>query len=208
MAELEIKCITVSECYTNCYICCNKETKEGFVVDPGDDSLKIRNYINSMDIKLTAILLTHGHFDHVGAVKELKEKYNVKVYASEMEKETLEDSRRNLTSFFGAPFTLEADIYVKDEELLEIAGIKMKFILTPGHTPGSGCYYVEDNGILFSGDTLFQASRGRTDFPGGSEKQIIYSIIDKLLVLPGDTMVLPGHMDSTTIDEEKAYYRL
>ena len=102
MAELEIKCLTVSSCYTNCYVCCNKDTKEGFIVDPGDDFVKITNYINSMDMKVVAIILTHGHFDHIGAVDEIRNRYGIKVYAAAAEKETLENPDINLSSQFGS----------------------------------------------------------------------------------------------------------
>ena len=102
MAELEIKCLTVSSCYTNCYVCCNKDTKEGFIVDPGDDFVKITNYINSMDMKVVAIILTHGHFDHIGAVDKLKERYDLTVYASEAEKDTITDTTKNLTSYLSS----------------------------------------------------------------------------------------------------------
>ena len=207
MAELEIKCLTVSSCYTNCYVCCNKDTKEGFIVDPGDDFVKITNYINSMDMKVVAIILTHGHFDHIGAVDKLKERYDLTVYASEAEKDTITDTTKNLTSYFGEPFTVTPDVYLKDGQEIEIAGILMKMILTPGHTEGSCCYYLPNHGLLFSGDTLFQASRGRTDFPGGSDSQIINSNKTKLLVLPDETVVLPGHMDSTKIEFEKGFNR-
>ena len=143
MAELEIKCLTVSSCYTNCYVCCNKDTKEGFIVDPGDDFVKITNYINSMDMKVVAIILTHGHFDHIGAVDKLKERYDLTVYASEAEKDTITDTTKNLTSYFGEPFTVTPDVYLKDGQKIEIAGILMNMILTPGHTEGSCCYYCQ-----------------------------------------------------------------
>ena len=132
----------------------------------------------------------HGHFDHIGAVDKLKERYDLTVYASEAEKDTITDTTKNLTSYFGEPFTVTPDVYLKDGQKIEIAGILMNMILTPGHTEG-----------------LFQASRGRTDFPGGSDSQIINSIKTKLLVLPDETVVLPGHMDSTKIEFEKGFYR-
>lgn len=206
MANIEIRNVLVSECYTNCYLCKNKETGEGFIVDPGGNELKISTNISKMEMEPKAILLTHGHFDHIEAVLPLREKYGVKVYVAAEEERLLLDSRMNLSSYFGGPLTVAADEFVTDGQKLNIAGIDMKFILTPGHTPGSGCYYLEDEGILFSGDTLFYASRGRTDFPGGSEAQIMKSIREKLLVLPGETEVFPGHNNSTTIDSEKVYY--
>lgn len=206
MTEIEIRNILVSECYTNCYLCKNKETGEGFIVDPGGNELKISTNIGQMEMKPVAILLTHGHFDHIAAVEALKKRYGIKVYVAEEEAKLMLDTRKNLSSFFGEPLAVRADEVVKDGQQLNIAGIDMKFILTPGHTPGSGCYYLEENEILFSGDTLFYASRGRTDFPGGSEADIMKSIREKLLVLPEETSVFPGHNESTTIGREKRYY--
>lgn len=206
MAEIEIRNILVSECYTNCYLCKNKETGEGFIVDPGGNELKISTNISKMEMKPVAIILTHGHFDHIEAVNALRERYGIKVYASKEEEKLLSDNRMNLSSYFGEALSVKADEYIEDGEELTIAGINMKFILTPGHTPGSGCYYLEDKDILFSGDTLFEASRGRTDFPGGSEAAILKSIRERLLVLPADVTVFPGHNDSTTIGSEKVYY--
>lgn len=206
MAEIEIRNVVVSECYTNCYLCMNRDTKEGFIVDPGADALKISTHISKMEMEPKAILLTHGHFDHIGAVEDLKGRYNVPIYASREEDRLLLDRRANLSTMFGEPLAVCADVFLTDGEKFQIAGMKIKFILTPGHTPGSGCFYLADNEVLFSGDTLFQASRGRTDFPGGSEAAIIRSIREKLLTLPGLTKVYPGHMESTTIESEKIYY--
>lgn len=206
MAEIEIRNILVSECYTNCYLCKNKENGEGFIVDPGGNELKISTNISRMEMKPTAILLTHGHFDHVEAVDALRKRYGIKVYASGEEEKLLLDNRMNLSSYFGEALSVRADEYIADGQELTVAGINMKFILTPGHTPGSGCYYLEDNEILFSGDTLFEASRGRTDFPGGSEAALLKSIRERLLLLPDETEVFPGHNDSTTIGSEKVYY--
>lgn len=206
MAKIMIRSVTVSECYTNCYICMNKDTKEGFIVDPGDDELKISVNVSRLEMIPKAILLTHGHFDHIGAVNQLKERYNIPVIVGAKEEKVLTDSRMNLSSMFGEPVKVNGDKFLEAGENFQVAGFDIQYILTPGHTPGSGCFYIEEEQVLFSGDTLFQASRGRTDFPGGSESDIIKSIKNKLLVLPGETEVYPGHMNITNIDSEKVYY--
>ena len=206
MAKIMIRSVTVSECYTNCYICMNKNTKEGFIVDPGDDELKISVNVSRLEMIPKAILLTHGHFDHIGAVNKLKERYNIPVIVGAKEEKVLTDSRMNLSSMFGEPVKVNGDKFLEDGETFQVAGFDIQYVLTPGHTPGSGCFYIEEEQVLFSGDTLFQASRGRTDFPGGSESDIIKSIKNKLLVLPGETEVYPGHMNITNIDSEKVYY--
>ena len=205
MAELEIKCLTVSSCYTNCYVCCNKDTKEGFIVDPGDDFVKITNYINSMDMKVVAIILTHGHFDHILAAEEIKKKYNIPIYACAKEEKTLQDPRINLTAFHTSSYTLKADVYLTDLQVVELAGFSVQMIETPGHTLGSCCYYLKDEGVLFSGDTVFCGSVGRTDFPEGSTAAIVNSLHRLLEALPDDTEVYPGHDTSTTIGYEKRY---
>lgn len=206
MAKIAITKLRVSECITNCYICRNTETNECFIVDPGDNPYSIKNKITELSLEPKAILLTHGHFDHIGAAKELKAEYNVPILATAQEDKILSDPRANLTGYFGTPFILKADKFINDGDIIEYAGISMKVILTPGHTCGSCCFYLEENGVLFSGDTLFCASRGRTDFPTGSEAAIINSIRTKLLVLPGDTIVYSGHMEETTIENERLYY--
>lgn len=206
MAKIAITKLRVSECVTNCYICSNTDTKECFIVDPGDNAISIRNKITEMSLKPVAILLTHGHFDHIGAAKELKDNYNIPIVTSAQEEKILSDPRANLTKYFGTPYIIKADRLLNDGDMIEYAGVSMKMILTPGHTCGSCCYYLEENGVLFSGDTLFSASRGRTDFPTGSEAAIINSIRNKLLILPEDTEVYSGHMEETTIANERLYY--
>lgn len=206
MAKLKIRSVLVSECYTNCYLCKNEETGEGFIVDPGGNSLKITMNVEKMEMKPKAILLTHGHFDHIAAVDELRKHYGIKVYACKEESNLMLDSRKNLSNYFGEPLVVRTDELLVDRQHIEVAGFDIKFIHTPGHTPGGGCYYIEDEEVLFSGDTLFCASYGRTDFPGGSEAELFRSIKGKLLVLPNETEVFPGHNNSTTIQSEKVYY--
>ena len=203
MAKIMIRSVTVSECYTNCYICMNKDTKEGFIVDPGDDELKISVNVSRLEMIPKAILLTHGHFDHIGAVNQLKERYNIPVIIGAKEEKVLTDSRMNLSSMFGEPVKVNGDKFLEDGETFQVAGFDIQYVLTPGHTPGSGCFYIEEEQVLFSGDTLFQASRGRTDFPGCSFNDLAEAIRTKLYVLPDDTQVLPGHMGPTTIGYEK-----
>ena len=137
MGNIKIRSVLVSDCYTNCYLCMNTDTKEGFIVDPGDDALKISTNVSHMEMIPKAILLTHGHADHISAVTELKEKYNIPVYASEVEDRLLVDTRANLSAMFGNPVSICADKYLKDGEKFTIAGMDIEFILTPGHTPVS-----------------------------------------------------------------------
>ncbi len=206
MAELEIRSVLVSDCYTNCYLCKNTDTNEGFIVDPGGNELKISTNISKMEMTPKAILLTHGHYDHIGAVAQLKNRYNIPVYVANAEKELIGNARFNLSMAFGYPMSISADNYLEDGDKFEMAGFSIEFIATPGHTKGSGCFYLPQTNVLLSGDTLFCASRGRTDFPGGSESEILRSIREKLLTLPENTLVLPGHEESTSIDAERRYY--
>lgn len=203
--EIKIESYLVSEFGTNCYFVINNETKEMLVVDPGDNASMLIDAIEREQIKPAAILLTHGHLDHASAAEALAKEFQVKIYAHEAEKETLEDSRMNLTAAFGAAKKFRADVFVKDNEVLELIGCKIKVLFTPGHTPGGCCYYFNEQRILFSGDTLFCESVGRTDFPGGSSAALIRSIREKLLDLPDDVKVYPGHMSQTSIGTEKMY---
>ncbi len=204
MSSIKCDFRVVGPVQTNCYFAYNVDTLGCVIVDPGDESGKIIKYIENKELKPEAILLTHGHFDHIGAVEELRKKYGVKVYAADKERDTLSDINLNLSSqFIGNHMSIEADEWLQDGQEIELLGDTVRCILTPGHTVGGMCYYFVNNGFLFSGDTLFQQSVGRTDFPGGSMSQIIQSIRTKLFVLPDFVRVYPGHGMMTSIQEEK-----
>jgi hydroxyacylglutathione hydrolase len=202
---MKIEQYCVGQVATNCYFAINGETKEMLVIDPGDSAKMLADKINQEGLKPQAILLTHGHFDHVMAAEELAGIFGVKIYAHEKEQDTLENPGKNVSLMVGGRDAYHADVYVKDGEVLELAGMKVKVLHTPGHTAGGCCYYLEEEGALFSGDTLFCQSVGRTDFPGGSMSEIVRSIKEKLMALPDEVRVYPGHMDLTTIGKERAY---
>lgn len=208
LMDLEIKRLTVGPVMTNCYIVNVKGSEEAVIVDPGDNAYKIENKLNELKLKPVAILLTHGHFDHISAVSELKERFGLKVYALDKEKEIL-NSELNLSRAFGFDLiNIDADIYLTDNQIINVAGIDFKVIHTPGHTIGSCCYFEESEKVLFSGDTLFFHSHGRTDFPTGSQSAIIRSITEKLLTLDEDVKVYPGHEEETTIGSERKLYAI
>lgn len=188
---------------TNVYVCMHAETKEAFIVDPADDADEIIRLISAMGAKPCAILLTHGHFDHIGAADALRKRYEIPVYAEEHEKELLASPALNLSGGWADSLTLTADHLLKDGDMLNIAGFTIRVLHTPGHTPGGCCYELVGEDILFSGDTLFYMSVGRTDFPGSSGAAMRMSLHRLLEELSEDTQVLPGHGESTTIGYEK-----
>ena len=190
--------------YTNCYIVTNEDTKEGLIIDPSDQAADIKARIQELEITPVAILLTHGHFDHIMAAKDLKETYHIPVLAGEKERAMLEDYNLNGTLSVGRNYTLSADRLLKDGEELTLGGLKIKVIHTPGHTAGSVCYYFEKEKVLLSGDTLFLESVGRTDMPTGNTHDLLESLNRKLMLLPDDVIVYPGHGDKTAIGHEKA----
>ncbi len=201
--DVKIEGMRVGFINTNCYIIYNVLTKEGCIVDPGGSAEKILAFINSRDIKSVSIYLTHGHFDHISAAKEIKEKTKAKIYAFETEKELMANPNANCAYMFDSDITLNADELLSDGQKVSFAGIEAKVINTPGHTKGSCCYYLEKEGILFSGDTLFYRTHGRTDLPTGSGADIVRSMEEILFKLPKDTKVYPGHGEFTTIGNEK-----
>lgn len=226
MAEIKIGRMVLGVCQTNCYFVYREGGGKAIVIDPADYGDRIYEAMTQNGFQVAGILLTHGHFDHIWGCEELRRAANekiegkettetkeagaeengkVKVYACAAEKELLADSHKNVSKQAGRACTLEADVYVNDGEELTLAGITCKVIATPGHTEGGCCYYFEEAGILVCGDTLFLESVGRTDLPTGSMGTLVRSIKEKLFVLPNETVVYPGHGDSTTIGHEKKY---
>ncbi|MCI9527437.1 MAG: MBL fold metallo-hydrolase [Lachnospiraceae bacterium] len=200
---MKIEQYCVGQVQTNCYFAINEKTQEMVVIDPGDFAQLLAEKIKQKGLKPKAVLLTHGHFDHAMAAQELAGIFGVKIYAHEAEKETLEQSGLNASGMIGRRDSYQADVFVKDGQVLQLAGMDLKVLHTPGHTEGGCCFYSEEEKVLFSGDTLFCQSVGRTDFPRGSMSQLIRSIRDKLLPLPDDVKVYPGHMGVTTIGMER-----
>ncbi len=192
---------------TNCYIIVDEITKEAMVIDPGADADTIIEMLNILEANVKYIYLTHCHGDHIGAVNDLKSRCGGKVLIHRTESNNLNDTAINLTYYIGiAQIDLETDSRIDDEDLIHIGQLEFKVIHTPGHTNGGTCLYCPKEQMLFSGDTLFRGTWGRTDLPTGSLQDIINSITNKLMVLPDDTIVYPGHGKSTKIKEEKPIY--
>ena len=213
MSDMRVKTCVLGAVSTNCYLVYNESTKKAVIVDPADNAQFILNKCNELGITPEAILLTHGHFDHIMAAEDVRRSFHIKIYASETEDAMLSDSGLNLSGgWAGKQTSFHADVLLKDGDELELIGFRWKVIETPGHTTGSVCYYVPEEEVVFSGDTLFCESYGRTDLPTGSSSQMVSSLLDKFFALPDDTMAYPGHGDTTTIGYEKknnpiAFYR-
>ena len=192
---------------TNCYIIVDEETKETMVIDPAGEKEKIIDMLNVLESKLKYIYLTHCHGDHTGAVVGLQNKYGAKVLIERKESDNLKNPEITLNYYIGVPdIKLEDDSRIDDGDLIHLGELEFKVIHTPGHTNGSTSLFCEKEKMLFSGDTIFRGTWGRTDLPTGSLNDIINSITDKLLILPNDTIVYPGHGKSTMIKEEKPIY--
>jgi len=205
MSSIKIGRMAIGSYQTNCYFVYREDSKKAVVIDPADNGAQIYSALERNGFTVEAILLTHGHFDHIWGSKELREVSGAKIYALDEEKVLCEDVKYNLSAMVGRAYTVVPDEYVREGQVLTFDNMDFKVIATPGHTIGSCCYYVEKAGILISGDTLFQESTGRTDFPTGSMSSIVRSIREKLFILPDETKVYPGHGDSTTIAYEKKY---
>lgn len=188
----------------NTYLAVDEKTNEGFIVDPGGYNKVLTKEVRDNDVNIKYIILTHGHSDHICGVNEHKAEFpDAKIVAYKDEEAMLENPNLNQSPGFGVPYSTKADILVSDGDELKVGDVTLKFIHTPGHTEGGMCIYVKETKALFSGDTLFRQSIGRTDFPGGSYKEIMDSIRKKLFLLPDDTNVFPGHMGMTSIGFEK-----
>lgn len=213
---IRIENIVLGMCATNCYAVFDGgaktpggyvddgQLKEAVIIDPAADAACIEAMIARYKLKPVAVLLTHGHFDHLSAADAVRRRYRIKVYAGNEERSVMNSSSSNLSlPFTGEGMTLEADEYFKPGEKLDFAGFRIGTIPVPGHTIGSVCYYFEEQKVLFSGDTLFAGSVGRSDFPTGNAGQLIRAIKSGLMSLPDDVKVYPGHGESTTIGCER-----
>ncbi len=203
---MEIKRLVLGMVRTNCYIAYTEESKKAVIIDPAADSGRIMEELAVLGVTPEAVLLTHGHFDHMLAADTLRKQYHIPVCLLKEEAELLEQPELNCSELFmRMSYGITADELLTDGQQLPFLDGKLRVIASPGHTSGSCCYYHETEGVLFSGDTLFQGSVGRTDLPTGKASQISVSIREKIFVLPEDTLVLSGHGMETTIGEEKEH---
>lgn len=196
---------TVGPVAENCFVIRHDGATEALVVDPGDEAPRLQGVIDELGLDVRAILLTHTHFDHVGAVAPLARATGAPVYCPELEAFVLADIMRYVPWAGFGPFeSYDADVLVKGGEQLELAGFTIDVRFTPGHSPGHVSYSIAEEGALFSGDVLFEQSIGRTDLPGGDHATLLASIADLLMALPDETRIFPGHMGLTTLGRERA----
>lgn len=201
---MQIVTLGVGQLGTNCYIVYEKDSRQAAVIDPGGNAEEILREIQQKELQVTAIINTHGHADHIMANTKLREATKAPLYIHSADAPMLLSARLNLSQFLGADFTCApADKLLEDGAVIKVGEIVLNVAHTPGHTPGGICLIHKD--VVFSGDTLFAESVGRTDFPGGSSSQLIESVKEKLLVLDDAVKVLPGHGSQTTIGWERAH---
>lgn len=200
-----IKTFTLGPFEVNTYVLSCEETKNAAIIDYGGyDFANIENYLLENALSLNFILLTHGHLDHVTGVNELQKLKNIPIYMSKDDKFLLDILEQQLELYGMPPAKPPKEVmFVKDNEILNLGNIEIQVISTPGHSPGSVCYYIPHEKTLFAGDTIFSGSIGRTDLPGGSYDAIISSIREKILSLPDDTIIYSGHEESSSVGKEK-----
>lgn len=199
-----LKTLVVGPVATNCYIVSSESSKRGIIIDPGAEARLILNTVNDLGLTISLIVVTHLHFDHVGALAPVKERTEAKFALHEAEAGAgLGMLSRMLSSVMGGSFSQppKPDRLLKDGDTIDVDGLRFTVLDTPGHSPGGISLY--GHGIVFSGDALFNYGIGRTDFPGCSHEKLMDSIKNKLMTLPDETIVYPGHGPSTTIGEER-----
>ena len=206
MVLKRIRVLTPYGIYTNVYVIQDEISKETMVVDPGADVDKIIVMLDILNAKLKYIYLTHCHGDHIGGVSELQRKKGGKILIHRFDADGLTNPDISLTNYLGIDASFEPDSRLNDGDLLHLGNLEFKVIHTPGHTKGGTSLYCKQEGFLISGDTLFRGTWGRTDLPTGSLEDIMNSITEKLMVLPDETIVYPGHGKTTMIKEEKPIY--
>ncbi len=202
--ELEVRGVMIGVFQENCWVVGNRRTHEAVCIDPGGQPDDIQHMAAEMGMQIKIIACSHAHIDHVLGVRELQAKTGARFLLHPADLEILRDAPASAQRFgFQIDPLPEPDGLFQDADRLQVDGLDLQVIHTPGHTQGSASFYT--NQLLFSGDTLFQGSIGRTDLPGGDQRQEMASIVDKLLRLPDETIVLPGHMQQTTIEAERAH---
>lgn len=200
---MDVQMITVGPVQTNCFLVRSEDSNSALIVDPGDEAEKVLARVDEMGLKVEAILVTHSHFDHIGAVSPVARETGAPVYMSEVESPVLADINSFLPSPEFGPFeSYEADNTLKGGERLSLAGLEIDVLSTPGHSPGHLTYSIPEERAIFSGDVLFQGSVGRTDLPYGDWESLLDSIGMLTEKLPPETTVYPGHMGLTTLGEE------
>jgi glyoxylase-like metal-dependent hydrolase (beta-lactamase superfamily II) len=205
--ELEVRGVVVGLFRENCWIVGSRKHGEACVIDPGDEPEQILALARDMGVRITRVVASHAHIDHIMAARAIVEATGAPFLLHESDQFIADNLPNAARMWLGQeiPPAPRPDAYPTDGQDLEIAGVTVRVIHTPGHTPGSLCLYAADAKLLFSGDTLFRESIGRTDLPGGDTEQILRSIAQRLYALPEDTRVLPGHMQETTIAHERAH---
>ncbi len=197
---IQITGVVSGNLQVNCYIVYDVNLKKAIIIDPGEQAQKVINKIETLNLQPELLINTHGHFDHIFSDDIVREKYNIPLAIFKDDVEMLSDSNLNLSQYMDNPITIkQADIIFDKEEVKETSFCKYKVIHTPGHSKGSICILIDD--ILFSGDTVFKYSIGRTDLPGGNYNELIQSL-EKIKKLPKDIIVYPGHGPITTLKEE------
>lgn len=201
---MRIRTITVKMLWERCYLLIDKNN-EAVIIDPGGDGQKILKVLDEEQVKLKAILITHGHFDHIGAVQEIKAKTGAEVIAHEEGEKYLREQAYNLSTDFGMDISFEADRYVTDKEQLRFNESELEFevIHVPGHTADSVAYYHQETDSLFSGDIIFKLGIGRTDFPGSDSSKLAQGIKERIFSLPSQTTIHPGHGFKTMVEFER-----
>lgn len=205
---MEIDCLVLSLFETNCYVLRRDSfSVRCLVIDAGLEPNGMLEYLAARNFEPAAVILTHGHADHIGGVEGIKSKYpQAKIYVHQADGSMLGDEQRNLSLMTGCRVNCpQADILLNDGDIIDEDGIKLSVIHTPGHTPGGICLYSQTEQSLFCGDSLFAESIGRADFPGGDMRQLVESVRKRLFVLPDTTVAYPGHGPRTTIEHEKKY---
>ncbi|MCT4543746.1 MAG: MBL fold metallo-hydrolase [Vallitalea sp.] len=201
---MEVKTMMLGDLQTNGYIVYDKESKDAVVIDPAANPDRIIKFVEENELKIMGLLVTHGHFDHILAIDKLRDEYGVPVFTSKEEKFTMGDPNDNLSlRFLGKSVSVKSNENIEDGDILEFGELVFECIKVPGHSNASICYYNSENKLLFSGDTLFASSIGRTDFYQGLQSTLVDKIKEKLLCLPDETKVYPGHGLNTTIGYEK-----